>query len=157
MVGDIRAELRPIGIHTADGLVVYLPAERILLAGDTVEDTVPWVAEPDRIPEQYRNLLAMQQWPIDRIYPNHANPDVLAHGGYKKSLIDFTRHYLRRIVEHAHDRDFLRQPLESYVGDAVRAGTVSVWWAYREAHEDNLAEVAKTWKDRPLPDFGPSD
>ena len=155
MVGDIRAQLRPIGIHTADGLVIYLPADHILLAGDTVEDTVTWIAEPDRIPEQYRNLLAMQQWGIDRIFPNHGNPDVIAHGGYQTTLIDFTRHYLRRMVEHAHDADFLGQSLDSYIGDAVRQGTVSVWWAYREAHEANLAQVAKAWKDRPLPDLGP--
>jgi hypothetical protein len=47
-----------------------------------------------------------------------------------------------------------QRSLDSYVGDAVRKGTVSVWWAYREAHADNLAQVAKAWKDRPLPDLG---
>ena len=39
-VGDIRVELRPVNIHSEDGLVMYLPNDRILLAGDTLEDTV---------------------------------------------------------------------------------------------------------------------
>jgi cyclase len=156
MVGDIRVELRPIDIHTSDGLVLYLPADRILLAGDTLEDTVTFIDEPDRILEQYRNLVTMQQWRIDRIFPNHGDPDVIAHGGYRPPLIDHTRQYVRRMVEHAHDPDFMSQSLESYVGDAVRDGTVSVWWAYRGAHENNLARVASAWKERPLPDWEPS-
>jgi glyoxylase-like metal-dependent hydrolase (beta-lactamase superfamily II) len=154
-VGDIEVDLRPVNIHSADGLVLYLPADRILLAGDTLEDTETFIAEPDQIPAQYRNLAAMKQWGIDRIYPNHGNPDVIAAGGYRTTLIDATRDYLRRMVEHAHDPNYLNQPLESYVGDSVAKGDVSIWWAYREAHSTNLGVVGKAYKDRPLPDFGP--
>lgn len=154
-VGDIRIELRPVQIHSADGLVIYLRADRLLLAGDTLEDTVTFISEPELIPDQYRNLLVMKQWGFDRILPNHGNPDVIARGGYPPALIDVTRTYLRRIVEHAHDADFLGQLLDSYIADPVRNGTISVWWAYRDAHRANLAKVAKAWRDRPLPDFGP--
>jgi glyoxylase-like metal-dependent hydrolase (beta-lactamase superfamily II) len=154
VVGDIKVELRPVQIHSQDGLVIFLPADRILLAGDTLEDTVTFISEPEHIPEQYRNLLAMKQWGFDRILPNHGNPDVIARGGYPTALIDVTRTYLRRMVEHAHDPDFTGQSLDSYIADPVRDGTVSVWWAYREAHHANLGKVAKAWKDRPLPDFG---
>lgn len=152
-VGAIKVELRPVNIHSADGLVINLPADHILLAGDTLEDTVTFISEPDQIPAQVRNLAAMKQWGFDRILPNHGNPEVIAKGGYTPALIDFTRAYLRRMVEHAHDADFLNQSLDSYVGDAVRAGTVSVWWAYRDAHRENLAKVAGAWKDKPLPPF----
>jgi glyoxylase-like metal-dependent hydrolase (beta-lactamase superfamily II) len=153
-VGDIKVELRPVNIHSADGLVAWLPADKILLAGDTLEDTVTFISEPELIPEQYRNLAAMKQWGFDRILPNHGNPDVIAKGGYTLALIDFTRAYLRRMVEHSHDADFLTQPLDRYIGDGLRDGTISVWWAYHEAHQANLGKVAKVWKDRPLPDFG---
>lgn len=153
-IGDVRIALRPVEIHSADGLVIWLPDDHLLLAGDTLEDTVTFVAEPDRIPDQVRNLAAMRQWDFDRIYPNHGNPDVIAHGGYSKALIDVTRDYLRALVNHAHDADFLRQPIDGYVADPVRQGTISLWWAYREAHESNLSKVAKAWKDHPLPDFG---
>jgi hypothetical protein len=55
-----------------------------------------------------------------------------------------TRAYIRRLVEHAHDADFQKQPLASFVGEAVKAGDVSLWWAYNEAHANNLAALAAT-------------
>ena len=152
-VGQIKVELRPVNIHSADGLVAYLPGDNILLAGDTLEDTVTFISEPERIPEHIRNLAAMKLWGFDRILPNHGNPDVIAKGGYTVALIDFTRAYLRRVVEHSHDADFLNQPIDSYIVDGLHSGTVSLWWAYRDAHKANLAKVAQAWKEKPLPDF----
>src|ERR1700733_14475854 len=82
-VEDIKVELRPVNIHSEDGLVLYLPNDRILLAGDTVEDTLTFIIEPEQIPVQYTNLQEMKHWNIERIFPNHGNPDVIASGGYK--------------------------------------------------------------------------
>jgi glyoxylase-like metal-dependent hydrolase (beta-lactamase superfamily II) len=154
-VGDIEVMLRPINIHSADGLVAYLPVDRILLAGDTLEDTLTFVAEPDQIPTQIRNLEKMRRWNIDKIFPNHGNPDVIANGGYPITLIDATVDYLHRIVARAHDPHFVEGPIESYVGDSVSKGWVSYWWAYREAHKANLQLVEKAYKDRPLPTLPP--
>jgi glyoxylase-like metal-dependent hydrolase (beta-lactamase superfamily II) len=156
-VEDIRVEMRPVNIHSEDGLVLYLPDDQILLAGDTLEDTVTFISEPERIPEQYRNLLAMKQWGFTRILPNHGNPDVIAKGGYTTTLIDVTRAYLRRMVEHSHDPDYLDQPLENYMSGPLARGEVSLWWAYHDAHKANLSKVAQAWKNRPLPDFGPAN
>ena len=153
MVGSVRVLLRPVAIHSADGLVIELPDDKILLAGDTLEDTATFVAEPQSIPQQYSTLGAMRQWGFTKILPNHGNPQVIASGGYGLGFLDMTRAYIRRLVEHSHDADFQKQPLESFVGDAVKRGDVSVWWAYREAHANNLAVVAKAWKDQPIPAF----
>ena len=152
-VGDVEVELRPVDIHSEDGLVLYLPRDRILLAGDTLEDTLTFIVEPERIAQHYRNLQSMKQWKIDRIYPNHGNPDVIANGGYTTTLIDATRDYLRQMIVRAHDPDYLHGALEEYVHDSVAKGWVSVWWAYREAHAANLALVAKAYANRPLPDL----
>ena len=152
-VGNIRVLLHPQAIHSADGLVIELPDDKILLAGDTLEDTATFVAEPQSIPQQYSTLGAMRQWGFTKILPNHGNPEVIAKGGYGLGLIDMTRAYIRRLVEHSHDADFQKQPLESFVSDAVSRGDVSVWWAYHEAHANNLSVVAKAWKDQPIPDF----
>jgi hypothetical protein len=78
---------------------------------------------------------------------------VIAKGGYTPALIDFTRAYLRRMVEHAHDADYLTQPIDGYIAQGLHDGTISLWWAYRDAHKENLAKVASVWKDRALPDF----
>ena len=153
MVGKVRVLLRPVAIHSADGLVIELPNDKILLAGDTLEDTATFVAEPQSIPQQYATLGAMRQWGFTKILPNHGNPAVIARGGYGLGLIDTTRAYIRRLVEHAKDADFQKQPLEAFVGDAIARGDVSLWWAYREAHANNLAVVAKAWKDKRAPVF----
>jgi cyclase len=152
-VEDIRVELRPVNIHSEDGLVVYLPNDRILLAGDTLEDTLTFIVEPEQIGVQYKNLQKMKRWNIDRIFPNHGNPAVIANGGYRPTLIDATLDYLRRMVARAHDSNYLKGSMDDYVHDSVSKGWVSPWWAYREAHEANLAVVAKAYKNRPLPDL----
>jgi cyclase len=152
-VEDIKVELRPVNIHSEDGLVLYLPNDRILLAGDTLEDTLTFIVEPEQIGAQYRNLQKMKQWDIDRIFPNHGNPAVIANGGYRTTLIDATMDYLRRMVARAHDSDYLKGSMDEYVHDSESKGWVTPWWAYREAHEANLAVVAKAYDNRPLPDL----
>ena len=152
-VGDIRVELRPVRIHSNDGLVIYLPADRILLAGDTLEDTVTFISEPEHVVEHYQNMRKLKDWNIDRIFPNHGNPDVIAHGGYQTNLIDATLDYLRKVILRSHDPDYASGSLEDYVGDSVNKGWVSIWWAYREAHKDNLSKVAEALRDEPLPEL----
>jgi cyclase len=152
-VGDIKVELRPINIHSEDGLVIYLPNERILLAGDTLEDTVTFIAEPEHVVDHYKNLQLLRQWNIDRIFPNHGNPDVISHGGYQKTLIDATLDYLRKVILRAHDSDYLNGTLEEYVADSVRKGWVSIWWAYHEPHEVNLKRVSAALRNQPLPEL----
>jgi glyoxylase-like metal-dependent hydrolase (beta-lactamase superfamily II) len=153
MIGKVRAVLRPVAIHSADGLVIELPDDKLLLAGDTLEDTATFVAEPQTIPQQYKALGAMRGWGFTKILPNHGHPAVIAAGGYGLGLIDATRSYIRALVEHSHDADFQKQPLASFVREAVQRGDVSPWWPYRDAHANNLAVVAKAWGSQPLPAF----
>src|SRR5579872_3369565 len=150
LVGNIRVELRPVNIHSEDGLVIYLPDDRILLAGDTLEDTATFVSEPEGIEGHYKNLKKMKLWNIRRILPNHGNPDVISRGGYETTLIDATMGYLRKLVMRAHDPDYLSGTLEDYVDDSVERGWVSIWWAYRQAHETNLKRVAKVLQGHSL-------
>ncbi len=150
-VGDVPVELRPVNIHSEDGLVIFLPKDRILLAGDTLEDTVTYISEPDHLTLQYLNMRKLKEWNIDRIFPNHGNPDVIANGGYRTSLIDATLDYLRKVITRSHDPEYLSGTLEEYVGDSVKKGWVSIWWAYREPHEINLKRVSEAFKDKPIP------
>jgi hypothetical protein len=56
---------------------------------------------------------------------------------------------------HEHDADYLKGTLEDYVGDSVQKGWVSIWWAYRDAHKQNLERMEAAWKDKALPDLYP--
>jgi cyclase len=150
-IGDIEVELRPVDIHSEDGLVIYLPKEHTLLAGDTLEDTATFISEPQHIVVQYQNMRQLKAWNIDRIFPNHGNPEVIAHGGYRTTLIDATLSYLRKVITRAHDPNYLKGTLEEYVGDSAKKGWVSIWWAYHKPHELNLMQVSAALKDKPLP------
>ena len=48
-VGETTVELRHADIHSHDGTVMLLPQSGVLLAGDTLEDPITYVAEPDRL------------------------------------------------------------------------------------------------------------
>ena len=144
-----------MNIHSADGLVAWLPQDKLLLAGDTLEDTLTFIAEPESLADQYRNLGVIKAWGPTAILPNHGDPAIIAKGGYSTALIDMTRHYIRAMTEHAHDKDFTAQPIESFLSGELKQGTVSLWWAYREAHHENLQKLSAYYKDKPLPDFGP--
>lgn len=142
-VGRIGVLLRPVNIHSADGLVALVPDDHLLLAGDTLEDTVTFISEPEGINEHLANLQAMKGWGIARILPNHGDPERIRGGGYPPTLIDATIAYLSQVrhrVGELHDQG---GTLEDYVHDSVERGWVSIWWAYHAAHAENVRRVAQ--------------
>ena len=62
-------ELRPLDVHSFDGLTIYFPKTHLLLAGDTVEDTVTYVAEPHRLEIHCLELERLATWGIETILP----------------------------------------------------------------------------------------
>lgn len=148
-VMDIDVVLRPVNIHSADGLVLYIPRDQLLLAGDTLEDTVTFVSEPAHIGEHIRNLRALKRWNIRKILPNHGNPAVIAAGGYSLTLVDATFNYLSQLAKRAGEPNFMNGSLDEYVKESVERGWVSIWWAYRDAHAQNLKRIAEAYKTNP--------
>jgi cyclase len=67
-------------------VVTYLPADKIMLAEDTIEDTCVFISVPTTVVEQIENLGEVRQWDIARIYPNHGNIEVIRKDGYDKGL-----------------------------------------------------------------------
>ncbi|MFL5338494.1 MAG: MBL fold metallo-hydrolase, partial [Geminicoccaceae bacterium] len=68
-VGGIPVELRHVDIHSCDGTMLVLPGAGLLLAGDALEDTVTYVAEPDRLDHHRRDLARMADRHKDSIQP----------------------------------------------------------------------------------------
>jgi cyclase len=151
MVGDLKVELHNVNIHTPDSVVAFIPADKILLAGDTIEDSVVFVSTPTNVVEQIDNLMALKKWDIARIYPNHGNIEVIKKGGYDKGLIDATAVYLKNMVKRAHNPDYLNTPIEAVISESVAKGWVSLWEPYRHVHEINLKRLQAQYKDKPLP------
>jgi hypothetical protein len=87
-----------------------------------------------------------------RIFPNHGDPAVIRAGAYDKGLIDATVDYLQKMLQRAHDTDYLAGTLEDYLADSLARGWVHAYEPYRAVHEMNLQLVHDYYQDRPLPD-----
>jgi glyoxylase-like metal-dependent hydrolase (beta-lactamase superfamily II) len=151
-VGEIALDLRRINIHSIDGCVVYLPKEKLLLAGDTLEDPLTYMIEVENLAEHLGNLKKMRDWDIAKIFPNHGDPNVIMKGGFDKTLIDATISYVAKMLTRAHDAGYLQGTMEDYIGPEAANGWIHPFEPYREVHEQNLKLAHDYWKDRILPE-----
>jgi glyoxylase-like metal-dependent hydrolase (beta-lactamase superfamily II) len=140
-VGHTEVELLPFDIHSADATVLRLPRERLLLAGDTLEDTVTYVSEPQRLETHLEELARLRGLEFDRILPNHGSPDVIGRGGYEPTLIDATQHYVRDLLRHAREPRPGDDDLQAFVADQLAAGWLVYFAPYERVHRSNLEAV----------------
>jgi cyclase len=132
-------------MHSYDSTVLLLPDDRILLAGDTVEDTITFIAEPADLPIHLQNLAVLRGLAWDRLLPNHGNPAVIATGGYDRGIVDATSGYIATLLHRASTPGFLNMPLEAFAARYWAHGWTSLWEPYREAHAWNLGQVSSVW------------
>ena len=112
-----------------------------------------YMVEVGNLAEHVRNLKKLRSMDIERIYPNHGDPDVIKNGGYSKTFIDATIDYISKMLARAHDKDYLKGTMEEYIADPVAKGWIHKFAPYREVHEQNLKLVYEYYKDKPLPDL----
>lgn len=139
--GTRRIELLQFDIHSADGTVVWLPGEGLLLAGDTLEDTVTYISEPGNIAAHIRELGRMADLPVRRILPNHGAQERIAGGGYDVGLIEANRRYLHRLNTRIDDPDLTDVPLETFLWEEFSEGWISHFKPYERVHLDNIAAL----------------
>lgn len=136
LVGNTKIELHHFDIHSADGNVLWLPETKTLLAGDTLEDTVTYIAEPKHIATHIRELKRLQTWPVERILPNHGDEGRIAAGGYEPSLIAANRTYLERMT--ATDGIQSGVPLKEFVASEIGSSSVIYFEPYEDVHRRNI-------------------
>lgn len=139
--GDIAIELRPLDIHSRDGVAMYLPADGTLLAGDTLEDTVTYVDEADRLAQHLDGLAEMATWDYSRILPNHGSPERIAEAGYDSGLIDATRIYVERLIGVAEDEHLAELPLRAFLAEPLARGSITYFEPYEAVHQMNVEKV----------------
>jgi cyclase len=143
-LGSRRLELIPVDIHSEDAVVVWDPPARRLLAGDTVEDTVTYVDEPQGFPAHLRDLDLLQSLDPARILPNHGDPDVIAAGGYGPGLLRTTQDYIRFLQRCRSEPELREMPLADVLAGAIAEGTVHLFAPYENVHRQNVATVLTT-------------
>lgn len=140
-VGGIGVELIQANIHSDDATVVWMADQRLLLCGDTMEDTITYVAQPDQFEAHLADLDRLWELDPDRILPDHGDPEVIASGGYPKELIRATQQYIR-VLGHCRDRPEMREAsLRELIAGPLKAGWINYYPPYEEVHRENLQNV----------------
>ncbi len=140
-VGAILVELIEAEIHSNDATVLWLPDERLLFAGDTMEDTVTYVTEPARLAVHRAELERLRGLAPDRILPNHGDPDVIAAGGYPVGLIDATQQYIDVLARLADEPRLERAPLRELIDGPLDEGWITWFEPYEGVHRENVEVV----------------
>ncbi|KOF15085.1 beta-lactamase [Ensifer adhaerens] len=139
-VGQRKVELHHFAIHSADGNVLWLPEEKLLLAGDTVEDCATFIAEAEHVATHIAELKRLRDWPIARILPSHGDRERIATGGYGTDLIDANRSYLDRLLDAAAGETAIG-PLKDFAADEITAGSILYFEPYEEVHDSNVTRM----------------
>jgi glyoxylase-like metal-dependent hydrolase (beta-lactamase superfamily II) len=142
-LGALSLELIHTDIHSDDATVIWIEDRRLLLSGDTMEDTITYVSEPQRLDAHLANLELLSELDPRRILPNHGSPELIAGGGHPKQLIAATQDYIR-ILQRARTDPAVREvPLRELVSDWVDAGAVAYYPPYEAVHRENLDTVVR--------------
>ena len=145
-LGETALDFIEANIHSDDAAVVWIEEKGILLAGDTMEDTVTYLGEPENIDVHLTELDRLWDLKPNHILPNHGHPDVIAAGGYGKSLIRATQQYLR-LLRRMRDEPELRDlSLREIVSGPLEAGWIHYFAPYEAVHAQNLKQIVGTGK-----------
>jgi cyclase len=138
----LRVDLVQLDIHSRDATVLHLPDDALLLAGDTLEDTVTYVSEADGLERHLDELERLRGLGAEVIFPNHGSQERIAHGGYDETLIDATVQYTRDLLARAGEAPERTRDLRSFVAGQLAAGWIDWFEPYQRVHESNLEAVA---------------
>jgi len=140
-VGRLTLHLRRLDIHSIDETVILVPEYRTLLAGDTLEDTVTYVTEPDRLEYHLRDLARMRTWDFDTILPNHGSAEKIASAGYDKRFITATELYVRHLADLPRHPGWANLTLRAFAADALATGAIEYFEPYEWVHRSNVKAV----------------
>jgi cyclase len=143
-VGQTHVELLQTNIHSDDATVAWLPEQRLLLCGDTMEDTVTYVDEPESLALHRANLDELRDLAPERVLPNHGDPDVIASGGYPPSLIRAAQRYIAALERCRTDVALRDVPLRELIAEPLSDGSLHYFAPYEDVHRRNVAAVVGT-------------
>jgi cyclase len=113
-LGNRRLHLFPTPGHSQDGISIYLPEERLLIAGDSVvTGIVPAIGDGDSVVLE-ASLRKLAQLPIDLLVPGHGA--VVEGRDEVADWLQWLPDYLQRV------RHFVRTALAAGIAPAAIAG-----------------------------------
>lgn len=142
-LGPRRIELILHNIHSDDASVLWLPDERILLVGDTLEDPITYVDEPRDFARHLTDLDRLEALNPLKILPCHGNPDVIKAGGYDPTLITATQTYTRWLADLATTPTEAKRPIQDILAPHFAANHITWFEPYAAVHAANVDAALK--------------
>ena len=142
-LGGLDLQFIEANIHSDDASVVWIKDQGVLLAGDTMEDTITYVGEPGNFDTHLQDLERLWALVPTHILPNHGHPDVIAAGGYGKTLIRATQQYIRMLKRIGAEPELRDVDLRHIIAGPLEAGWVHYFAPYEDVHKKNVAMVLK--------------
>ena len=143
-IGSVPVDLIHTDIHSDDATLLWLPEQKLLFCGDTMEDPVTYVDEPGHFATHLRNLAKLRQFAPERILPNHGDPQVISHGGYSRDLIRATEQYIQTLKRSRTEPNLRGLTLREFIAESLEAGSLHYFAPYEAVHRHNLNAVLAT-------------
>jgi len=128
-------------IHSDDASLVWIEDEGLMLAGDTMEDTITYVGEPQNFDVHLKELERLGALNPQFIFPNHGDPEIISVGGYGKGLIKAQAQYIRMLMRCRQDEALRLLPLKELIAGPLQMGWVNYFAPYEAVHQQNLVRV----------------
>ena len=149
---DLEVRLYAFNIHSDDCLCAYIPAYKILLAGDMVEDSIPFISDPDSVAEHVKNYDLLRGLDIERILPNHCCLASLAKGGYSTRLIESSAFYLNALQKTLSQNSNAAIPdINTLMRAFLAEGVITYWPPYERVHKNNIEKLKKFYQSNTSP------
>ncbi len=140
-IGGLHIDLIEANIHSDDATVVWMSGPRLLLAGDTMEDCVTYVGEPEHFDIHLADLDRLAALRPQQILPNHGDPERIGTGGYGPGLIAATKDYIGFLQRCRTDASLRDIPLKRVIQPWLDKGNL-IWFApYEAVHKQNIEQV----------------
>lgn len=140
-IGERKLEAIHVDVHSDDAAVLWDPEARLLLAGDTVEDTVTYVEEPQSFDAHLRDLDRLLALEPAAVIPSHGDPEVIAGGGYGPGLIQATQDYIRILQRMPAEPELRELPLRELLAARIESGDIRYFEPYERVHRANVKSV----------------
>ena len=146
-LNDLEVQLFNFDIHSDDSLCAYIPKYKILLPGDMLEDTAPFITNPEAISTHLENYNLLRNLDIQKILPNHGRSSIIKQGGYPKDLIEGVAYYLKSLYDLlAKNADAPVPNLQTFMSKYLDNGLIIYWHPYELVHENNIERVRALFK-----------
>lgn len=137
-LGGRQIELHTYNIHSDDALVLWLPKERVLLAGDTLEDPITYVDEPQDLAHHLADLKRLKTLGVGKILPCHGAEPIIATGGYDATLIDALETYTAWLIGLAVNPETADHPIHDILSDHFDQNHITWFEPYAKVHAANV-------------------